>query len=104
MGHSSDRRAVKRAGPIPPGTRLTARVFRTGNSQAVRLPKEMRFSTSEVTVHREGRRLVLEPLEIERDAKGWPKAFWTLGGSAPDFEVGDRGAPHERRDALAPRR
>jgi antitoxin VapB len=104
MGRSPNRRAIKRLAAIPPGTRLTARVFRTGNSQAVRLPKEMRFSTSEVTVHREGRRLVLEPLEIERDAKGWPKVFWSLAGSAPDFEVGDRGAPHERRDVLAPRR
>lgn len=33
---------------------------------------------------------LVEPLDGERDAKGWPKAFWTLAGAAPDFDVGDR--------------
>ena len=79
-------------------TRTRAKVFWTGRSQAVRLPKEMRFSTSEVTVHRDGTRVILEPLQIKRDPKGWPLAFWSLEGAAPDFTVGDRAAPHERAD------
>jgi antitoxin VapB len=78
------------------GSRLRAKVFWTGRSQAVRLPKEMRFSTSEVSVRRDGRRLILEPLDIQRDAKGWPTAFWALAGSAPDFSVGERATAHER--------
>ncbi len=84
--------------------RLRARVFWTGRSQAVRLPKEMRFSTSEVTVRREGRAVILEPLEVKRDAKGWPLDFWSLAGAAPEFDVGDRAMPHERQDPLHPRR
>ena len=86
------------------GGRLHARVFWTGRSQAVRLPKEMRFSTPEVTVRREGRAVILEPFEVRRDAKGWPLDFWSLAGAAPEFDVGDRSTPHERPDPLRPRR
>jgi antitoxin VapB len=77
-----------------------AKVFWTGKSQAVRLPKEFRFATSEVAIHREGERVVLEAASIARDAKGWPLAFWALAGAAPEFEVGERRVPHERRDVL----
>jgi hypothetical protein len=36
---------------------------------------------------------------IERDAQGWPLAFWELAGSAPHFDL-DRAAAHERGDML----
>ena len=85
-------------------SRRRARVFWSGRSQAVRLPKEFRFVTAEVTIRREGRQVILEPIEMERDAKGWPKAWWRLAGAATDFDVGDRDRPHERDDVLAPRR
>jgi Virulence-associated protein and related proteins len=39
----------------------TAKVFETGRSQAVRLPKEFRFHTSQVYIKREGNRIVLIP-------------------------------------------
>jgi len=81
-----------------------AKVFWTGRSQAIRLPKAFRVSTAEVSICREGSRLVLEPLEIERDEKGWPRAFWELAGAAPEFDLGDRAAAHERGNVLAPRR
>ncbi len=80
-----------------------AKVFWTGRSQALRLPKEFRFVTREVLIHSEGRRVVLEPCEIERDAKGWPTAWWQLAGAAPDFDVGDRAAAHERGNVLRSR-
>jgi hypothetical protein len=79
-------------------------VFWTGRSQAVRLPREFRFSTAEVAIHREGDRIVLEPIAIEHDRRGWPLAWWELGGSAPEFDLGGRDAPHERRDVLRRRR
>jgi virulence-associated protein VagC len=87
-----------------PGGRQRARVFWSGRSQAVRLPKAFRFSTNEVAIRREGRSVVLDPIEIDRDEKGWPEAWWKLAGSEPDFDVGDRQAPHEREDALGSRR
>jgi len=83
-----------------PKRRATAKVFWTGRSQAVRLPKEFRFSTNEVAIHREGRRVILESVEIKRDAKGWPLALWDLAGAAPEFDLGERPARHERSDVL----
>ena len=40
----------------------TAKVFWSGRSQAVRLPKAFRFDTDEVRIRRDGDRIVLEPL------------------------------------------
>ncbi len=37
----------------------TAKVFKSGNSQAVRLPKEFRFTTDEVEIFRRGDEVVL---------------------------------------------
>ena len=41
----------------------TARVFKSGNSQAVRLPKEFRFAGTEVRVTKVGNMLILEPMQ-----------------------------------------
>lgn len=63
----------------------TAKVFWSGNSQAIRLPREFRFpeETQEVSVRREGERLILEPL----DAEEWPEEFWQSFGAMPeDFD------------------
>ncbi len=40
----------------------TARVFKSGNSQAVRLPKEFKLDVAEVRVFRKDGDLVLRPL------------------------------------------
>lgn len=40
----------------------TAKVFWSGRSQAVRLPKEYRFDTDEVRIRRHGRAVILEPI------------------------------------------
>lgn len=39
-----------------------AKVFWSGRSQAVRLPKEYRFQTDKVRIRRHGRALILEPV------------------------------------------
>jgi len=68
---------------------LRAKVFRTGRSQAVRLPKEVRFEAdqTEVRVHREGNRLVLQPLDE------WPEAFLAALGSCSEFPKPPRRTP-----------
>jgi antitoxin VapB len=43
-------------------TRGTAKLFRNGRSQAVRLPKEFRFEGNEVRIRRLGDSVVLEPV------------------------------------------
>lgn len=40
----------------------TAKVFWSGRSQAVRLPKEFRFETDRVRIRRHGRAVILEPI------------------------------------------
>lgn len=37
-------------------------VFQSGNSQAIRIPKEFQFHTKRVEIRREGRDIVLRPL------------------------------------------
>ena len=44
----------------------TAKVFWSGRSQAVRLPKSYRFGGSEVRIRRQGNAVILEPI-----AKDW---------------------------------
>ena len=39
-----------------------AKVFMTGRSQAVRLPKEFRFASREVRIRKEGSAVILEPV------------------------------------------
>ncbi len=50
----------------------TAKLFWNGRSQAVRLPKEFRFSGDAVTVRREGEAVILEPLK----KAAWPPGFF----------------------------
>jgi len=58
--------------------RARAKLFPNGGSQAVRLPKECRFAGErEVLVHREGRRVILEPVDE------WSQAFRSSLGSWP---------------------
>jgi antitoxin VapB len=45
----------------------TAKIFTTGRSQAVRLPKAYRFNTAEVTIERQGDAVVLRP-KLDKDA------------------------------------
>lgn len=43
----------------------TAKVFWSGRSQAVRLPKEFRFEGEEVRIRRHGAAVILEPIPAD---------------------------------------
>ena len=58
---------------------MIAKLFMTGGSQAVRLPREFRFAGQSVTIRREGDSVILEPLK-----KDWSPAFWACLGQASD--------------------
>ena len=49
----------------------TAKLFKHGRSQAVRLPKEFRMPGTEVRVRRVGRAVLLEPIGTSFDVKAW---------------------------------
>ena len=71
-----------------------AKVFWSGRSQAVRLPKEFRFETESVSIRREGERIILEPIDA------WPEGYAaSFVGVAADFERPPQGTL-EPRDAL----
>lgn len=80
------------------GDEDTAAIFMTGGSQAVRLPKEYRFEGSRVRIRREGRSVVLEPLEKAE----WPEGFWerieALGPLPEDFVPPEPLPPTPHRD------
>jgi antitoxin VapB len=63
----------------------TARVFRSGNSQAVRLPKQFRLKSEEVEIFRRGDEIVLR----ERDGT-MVRAFDLLAGLPEDLELPGR--------------
>ena len=49
----------------------TAKLFKHGRSQAVRLPKEFRMPGTQVRVRRIGRGVLLEPIDAPFDVKAW---------------------------------
>ena len=59
---------------IPPAR---AKLFMHGGSQAVRLPKAYRFDGAEVSVRREGDKVILEPISENRfSSPEARRAFW----------------------------
>jgi len=56
---------------VEPEMTATAKIFKHGRSQAVRLPKEFRLPGKEVRVRRVGRGVLLEPLDTPFDAEAW---------------------------------
>jgi antitoxin VapB len=73
-----------------------ARIFKSGNSQAVRLPKEFRVRSTELEIFRRGNEIILrEP------AKGLGRAFEILTQLPDDFlPEGRKDAPSQERDNL----
>ncbi|MBY0612121.1 MAG: AbrB/MazE/SpoVT family DNA-binding domain-containing protein [Beijerinckiaceae bacterium] len=63
----------------------TAKLFRHGGSQAVRLPKEFRMPGTEVRVSRDGNKVVLEPIDAKFDVDAWYAAIDAAGGR--DFDI-----------------
>ena len=74
----------------------TAKVFVTGRSQAVRLPKAYRFDTDEVCITRVDDMVILYPRK-----KGWDLLERGIRGFTEDF-LAERDQPveAEQREAL----
>ena len=74
----------------------TARIFKSGNSQAVRLPKEFRFQVNQVEIFRRGDEVVLR--EPKRNLGG---AFAALADMPNDFmSDGRKDQPPQEREEL----
>ena len=80
----------------------TAKVFWSGRSQAVRLPKEFRVDAAEVRIRRHGAAVILEPIAVD-----WSWLDALSGPLDEDFEqAAEQGpAPQERpelKEAFGP--
>lgn len=73
----------------------TARIFRNGRSQAVRLPKECQFGTDEVCVNKVGETVMLFPPN-----KGWETLVQSLDRFSNDY-MANRDQPAEKRKRKA---
>jgi antitoxin VapB len=73
----------------------SARVFKSGNSQAGRLPKEFHFRSKEVEIFRRGDEVVLR-----EKLKGMERAFWQLANLPIDVDAIEdvrKEAPQKRK-------
>jgi len=66
----------------------TAKIFKSGNSQAVRLPKAYQFDTTEVHIYRRGDEIILK-----RKPQNLAKAFELLTEISDDFMLEGRCQP-----------
>lgn len=74
----------------------TAKLFRNGESQAVRLPKEFRFAGKEVLIRRFGSAVVLLP-----KAKSWDTLIGSLAKFPADFmESRDQPGSADKRESF----
>jgi antitoxin VapB len=73
-----------------------ARIFKSGNSQAVRLPKEFRFDVKEVEIFRRGDELVLR-----KPRRNLRRALAILQSMPDDFMAeGRQDTPPQEREGL----
>lgn len=75
----------------------TARLFQSGRSQAVRLPKEYRFVGTEVVVKHFGNGVLLLPLDDP-----WQTMAAGLAAFEPGFELSRQQPDDQVREALLP--
>jgi antitoxin VapB len=75
--------------------RSVGKVFISGRSQAVRIPKGFRFDCDEVYIERRGDKLVLTP-----KPKSWDRYFAEGGRFSDDYPDHIEDAPPEEREAL----
>ena len=75
-----------------------AKLFWSGRSQAVRLPKEYRFKGKEVRIRKESGKVILEPVEED----GWAWVNRIAGGYSEDAAASalDRPGPYDPETLL----
>jgi len=72
------------------------KVFRSGNSQAVRIPREFLIDATEVDILRRGGEIILRPRR-----KNLAEAFHLLAELSDDFMKGGRNQPKpQKRSAI----
>ena len=74
---------------------VTAKLFMSGRSQAIRLPAKLRLDAKEVRIEQVGNALWVQPApSLEQDMAEWLRAFYETTEPLPDHFLA------ERNDAL----
>jgi antitoxin VapB len=77
---------------------MHAKIFQSGNSQAVRIPKSFRFDTTEVEIYKRGDAVILKPIN---QANTLEHAFNLLVSMPDDFmKFGREDAIPQERDCF----
>jgi len=76
----------------------TAKLFKNGQSQAVRLPKNFRFDGDQVFIKKIGNAVVLLPLE-----KSWQPLLESLDEFSDDFMAERSQPPNQNRESFSGR-
>jgi antitoxin VapB len=66
----------------------TAKIFKNGSSQAVRLPRKLRISGNKIKIIKKGKQVILEPIETT-----WDQLFESLSEFPEDFLKDGRNQP-----------
>ncbi len=73
---------------------FTASVFKNGANKAIRIPKQLEFNAKEVSIEKDGDRLIITPLYAR---KTWASLAQTEPAS-DDFIRAKQPFPHAQRD------
>lgn len=65
-----------------------ARLFRNGRNQAVRIPREFELPGDEVIIHKEGNRLIMEPVAKKHNLRELLATLEPLDEDFPDIDDG----------------
>jgi antitoxin VapB len=67
---------------------VLTKVFQSGNSQAVRLPREFRLDSDEVYITKEGNRIIITPRP-----QNWQGFMQGVGPLSDDFSIAGESLP-----------
>ena len=65
-----------------------AKVFKNGRNRAVRIPVEFDFPGDDVTITKEGRRIIIEPVDREEEFFKWLASIEPWEEEFPDVDEG----------------
>ena len=65
-----------------------AKVFKNGRNRAVRIPVEFEFPGDDVTITKEGRRIIIEPVDREEEFFKWLESLDPWEEEFPDVDKG----------------
>ena len=73
-----------------------AKIFKNGDSQAIRLPKEFTFKGKEVYIRKEGNSVIISPIDDSVD-----RLWKTINSLSDDFKI-ERNQPKtfEKRESI----